>query len=145
MEFRQKHQLQRISEIWNLDESARKPVLDQLTELELFGVSSVPYPIRHEINHFEEWAVLSNNSSSCIEKSISQSPELQRPLLIMAREQIQGSKNDFSIFSNAIAEISSQLHWELGSITYWGDQEYEICFAQELGLGNIERRTLGAA
>jgi hypothetical protein len=119
--------------------------LSRLSELEVSGVSSIPVQIQKEINHFDTWVVLSNNSSSCIRKSIARSAELHGPQLILAREQIQGTKSDFDIFSKAITQICSELHWELDAITYWGDQDYEITFARSLGIEHTEKRLLGKA
>jgi hypothetical protein len=136
------HEVDRISDIWKLPDEVRNPILEELTELEIRGASVIPVAIREEINQFDAWVVLSNNSSHCIEQSISESTLLRQPLLIMAREQNMGAKNDFKTFSQAIRQISATLNWKLSSITYWGDQEYEISFAEELGVGHTVRRSL---
>jgi hypothetical protein len=131
--------------MWNLPDEVRNPILEELAELEVRGTSAIPTTIQEEINQFDAWVVLSNNSSRCIEQSVSESTLLRKPLLILAREQNMGTKNDFKIFSRAIQQIAATLSWELGSTTYWGDQEYEISYSKMLGVGQTLKRSLSAS
>lgn len=129
-----------ISEIWNLPKQQKKEAHKIVSEFELRGLS---YKLIFNENLFtsmNHFSVLTNNSEKIVRKffnginSNSIKPIID-PFMVLGRETLQGPKENKTIFATNVNRILDGMKIKSPeSCIYVGDQEYELDFADKIGL-----------
>lgn len=142
-EFRSKFGLKNVSQVWSLPANKQSEVFSYLSELETNTVVPELLIPWEYFQRFESFSVLTNNSELAVFRFFSEllkiyPTKFMQPRIIVGRESLNGSKEVFETFKNGINMIvgGTQM-FDLGEVTYLGDQEYEINFAEYLGMRTI--------
>jgi len=136
--LRQQLGTERISDLWSRPTSAWDAVTT--AEVHAAATASIVEPIHGLLVEVESFAVLTNNSSTAVQTFFDRFPHLKsRLVVIVGREELGGPKTDFAIFRSGIdrcvAATAAARGGEVG--LYVGDAEYELAFAERLGLRAI--------
>ena len=133
----------RISDVWRYDANSRIRLLNKITEFELKGVrQELKLPVAL-INSFDSYYIISNNSELAINSfyyglETNERLKLKRPTMVVAREKLQGPKEDFSIFKKWIETIlCNYADKPRSKLSYIGDQQYELDYSELLGIQPI--------
>jgi FMN phosphatase YigB (HAD superfamily) len=142
--FLKKHiAVDKISEIWNLQECQKFEAINVITEYEIAGLDYGLIIDRETFQLFQKFAILTNNSEETVKIFFN---ELNRDLSlwqikpeeIAGRSKLQGPKESERIFNQQIAFLLRAMKIERPSdCIYVGDQEYELNFAKRIGLATF--------
>jgi len=141
--IREKFSLRKVSDFWFMENYKKQEVMEYISQREIDGIECRLNFEKSALSLFREFGVLSNNSEKCI--GIFFSNEIWQltgginvPKVVVGRESLKGSKEDRKIFEKGINMILS--NWtdtNVNKCLYVGDQNYEIAYAQELGLSSL--------
>ena len=138
--YKKEFNLQKVADIWEMDKESRIAATDALNLLEIEAVEkSKIHSCCFSIISNKVLGVLTNNSEAAVNLFLK---KLERNLnfdlleiKVVGRETLSGPKENKELFLKGINSIL--LHSKLKSPTevlYVGDSEYEIDYAQSLGL-----------
>lgn len=132
--LRRRLDIERLGVLWELDDPARWALV---TEAEVAAASvSVPVDaVTAELVARDGFAVMSNNSADAVAVFLRRYPPLEsRCRLVVAREQLQGPKEDGARFAKAFARCLDALAADSpAAVEYLGDQNYELVLAAGCG------------
>lgn len=126
--------VERLSDLWG----DFAPSWDAVTAAEIASArTSVPnQTLIDYLQQFEFVAVLSNNSERSIRVFLERFQGLES-YRVYGREYLQGPKQNWKVFSRAIHTIVEQTSLRKSSLIYLGDSDYELEFAQRLGISSL--------
>jgi len=130
--------IERVSDLWSRPPSAWEAVTT--AEVQAAESASAVEPILELLAEVKRFAVLTNNSSRAVQAFFDRFPHLRSRLVaIVGREELRGPKTDFVIFRSGIDRcVAATAAARGGEVTiYVGDAEYELAFAERLGLRAI--------
>ena len=138
--FRNEYDLNRVADIWKMGKQRQQKALKALCQLEIqaAGKSDIHSCCKSILSN-KLIGVLTNNSETAVNLLFEKlSRELDVDLTgtkVVGRETLGGPKENKQLFSQGIHLILSHAKLEeTDDLLYVGDSEYEIKYAQEIGL-----------
>jgi phosphoglycolate phosphatase-like HAD superfamily hydrolase len=138
--------VEKISEIWNLEESQKIAAIKIISEYEIAGLSFDLIFDREYFELFQKFSILTNNSEETVARffyELNRNSSLIKikPEKIVGRSKLQGSKENEKIFNDQIVCLLMAMKIRYPSnCVYIGDQEYELEFAKKIGLETFHIR-----
>jgi hypothetical protein len=113
-----------------------------LKKVEINGVTAewASIDVRKRIANVESFSILTNNDKEAVSKFFDLQSEIaEKPTIVIDRNFLGGSKKNFKNFSKGIDTCLTHMHCgNLKEVVYLGDSNYEIEFAEQLGLFAIQ-------
>ncbi len=141
--LRRRLEIERLGDLWGLDDPARWALVTE-AEVAAARISTSIDAVVEELVASDGFAVMSNNSAEAVAAFLERFPALSsRCRLIIAREQLQGPKEDGPRFARAFASCVDALGSDSSAaVEYLGDQNYELVLAAGCG-ARVRRVTAG--
>lgn len=131
--------IQHILDIWDNHTPSWTAVTK--AEVEAAMISEPLHPVFDELGKIPRFAVVSSNATVCVRTFFDRFPALgRRVALVVGRDELGGPKTDFDRFARAIWQCAAALEFREAqhSLTYVGNEPYELEFARRLGLRTVD-------
>ena len=141
--LRQRLHVARINELWARGGEDWSVVAD--AEIDAAGVAPPIAPVVALLSTVRRFTVLTSNDAAAVHRFVGRFPSLQHRLaLVVGRQELGGPKTDFTRFETGVRKClaASGQEQTADPAVYVGDSQFELDFAQRLGLKVIDVKDL---